>query len=105
MVGEWAGIPVPIEGERLIVAPQMPFAALFDKPEQPNPEDRGLAGPQQLVVRRWRAVIHMIERPDGKVVSRWEPSFHHITHDLRRSGPRSRGGSNRNSGPCSCSAR
>lgn len=86
MAGEWAGIPVPIEGEQLIVAPQMPFAALFDKPEKPDPASDGWSIRNSFWSSRWRAIIHMVERPDGKVEARWEPSFHHITQDLATMG-------------------
>jgi hypothetical protein len=83
-VGEWAGIPLPIEDQRLIVAPQMPFAGLFDKPEPDH-------GPDAWRVRntfyscRWRADVSIIER-EGKIRGHWEPAFHHIGHDLQTMG-------------------
>ena len=90
-MGEWAGIPVPIEGERLIVAPQMPFAGLFERKSAneiagEKMAEKGWRWRNSFWCGRWRAIINLIERPDGKVVGSWEPAFHHITHDLATMG-------------------
>lgn len=86
---EWAGLPLPIGGHRLIIAPQMPFAAKM--------QEAGLAGHtsadlsaddpdvwrvrNRFYSRRWRATIVVIER-DGRVRCTWEPGFHHLEHDM-----------------------
>lgn len=65
----------------------MPFAGLYDKPEpETPPELEGWRIRNSFWSRRWRAVIHVVERPDGKIVGDWEPSFHHIGNDLSTMG-------------------
>lgn len=85
-VGEWAGLPVPIEGERLIVAPQMPFAGLFDRPEPANPEVEGWRIRNSWWCRKWRATVLIVEGPNGEIRGMFEPAFHHIGHDLTTMG-------------------
>lgn len=77
---------MPIEGQRLIVAPQMPFAELmngFCKPAEELDED----DPTVWRVRnrfwshRRRATVVMLER-DGRIAATLEPGWNHIGCDL-----------------------
>jgi hypothetical protein len=39
MRSEWAGIPMPLEGERLVIEPRYPYAGLANIGEKPEPAD------------------------------------------------------------------
>lgn len=90
--GQWAGIPVPMEGQNLIVAPQMPFAEFFDQLGQDSAAEKAkeheAAGKVLWKVRnrfwstRYRATVVVLER-DGRVCATWEPGYNHIHYDLQ----------------------
>jgi hypothetical protein len=81
-VAEYAGIPLPLEGERLIVAPQFPFAEALSSAGKPEPdEDDGWKQRNEWYDRRWRCDVIVMER-DGKIDWGRLPAFHHIKHDL-----------------------
>lgn len=70
--GEWAGIPMPLEGEDLVVHPSYAFAGVLTRPKKTE-EDLERAGYRIRNVFwswRWRARIVIFER-DGKVM--WTP--------------------------------
>ncbi|SKB32830.1 hypothetical protein [Sphingopyxis flava] len=82
---EWAGIPMPLDGERLIVEPSYPLAEILNR--KPAEEDaEGWKWRNSWHSRRWRCTIVALERPDGKVVHSKLPAFHHISYDLRTMG-------------------
>jgi hypothetical protein len=50
MRSEWAGIPMPLEGERLVIEPRYPYAGLAKIGEKPEPADPSrLEGAQLLL--------------------------------------------------------
>lgn len=62
---EWAGIPMPLEGEQLVVEPSYKFAALFNgDEEEPVDVGDGQAGPRESeddlyrVVNMWHSRRH-----------------------------------------------
>jgi hypothetical protein len=84
--GEWAGLPMGLEGERLIVEPSYPWASIFN--DKPDPDDEGDDGwrlRNKWYSRHHRCDIILMER-EGKVDWGKVPAFHHISHDLRTLG-------------------
>jgi hypothetical protein len=81
--GEWAGIPMPIEGERLVIEPSYPWAQAFESKEEA--EDDGWRLRNCWYSRRWRCEIILMEK-DGKVALGKLPAFHHLGYDLRTMG-------------------
>lgn len=94
MKGEWAGIPMPLTGERLIIEPSYPWAEALGQqigtPDDHDPEaDAAYEG--WSIVNKWyshrdRCDILALRRPDGKVVHGKDPAFHHISMDLHTLG-------------------
>jgi hypothetical protein len=85
---EWAGIPMPLESERLVIEPAYPNAAgLMAIGANPEPE-----GPPKFKVRnefnstRWRCDIVVFEEHDGRIRHGKVPAIHHLTQDLRTLG-------------------
>jgi len=81
---EWAGIPIPIEGESLVVEPGYPFAA-------------ALSGKKELQSGEWkvrntfrsthrRCDIHIVENAGGKIEWAFTAGVHHLDLDLRTLG-------------------
>lgn len=82
MRGEWAGIPMPLEGERLIIEPRYPKAAelmAFGAPD--SEEDDGWRERNRWYSNKHRADIIIMER-EGKIAWGLKPAFHHIAFDL-----------------------
>lgn len=79
-VEEWAGIPVPIEGERLIVEPSYPFAKVLTNKEAPDESD-GWRLRNSWYDRRWRCDTIIMEK-DGKIEWGRVPAFHSLEHQL-----------------------
>lgn len=81
--GDWAGIPMPIEGEKLIINPKFPMAAELAEIGAPKPAET----PSNIKIRntfyshRMRCDI-MIGEDDGKIVWNYQPAFHHLGYDL-----------------------
>jgi hypothetical protein len=86
MTDEWAGIPMPIEGERLVIEPSYPWAAILSRRDDDSPsEDDGWRLRNGWYSRHHRCDILLMER-DGKLDWGRLPAFHHISHDLRTLG-------------------
>lgn len=84
---EWAGIPMPIEGQRLIIEPNFPKAKELMTIGQ-NDEaghDDGWRLRNRWYSARKRCEILIMER-DGKIDWGIKPAFHHITMDLNTLG-------------------
>lgn len=77
---EWAGIPMPIEGERLVIEPSYPFAEVLTPKPAPN-EDDGWRLRNIWYDRRWRCDVMVMEK-DGKVDWGRVPAFHSVKHAL-----------------------
>jgi len=83
---EWAGIPIPLEGERLIIEPSYPYAQLSKVGEEkPNAEDEGLRLRNAFYSTKLRCLVLVIE-DKGRVVYGLKPAVHHLTQDLRTLG-------------------
>lgn len=76
-VGEWAGIPVPIDGTRMVVDKAYPFAEIFNQQAAseivPEGEIDTPDGPRRIRSRFWswgrRAHVIILESPDGRVTA------------------------------------
>ena len=84
---EWAGLPMPIEGERLVVEPSYPWADIYGsaEPELDPSEADVWKVRNRFYSRRFRADIVVLER-DGRVRGNCEPAFHSIAFALRTMG-------------------
>lgn len=85
MRGEWAGIPMPLDGERLIIEPRYPNAealmAIGHKPEPPHPMDGATERNKWYSMAR-RCDIHVINMPDGRIDWGITPGFHGLEHAM-----------------------
>lgn len=86
---EWAGIPMPLEGERLVIEPSYPFAELGRMGAQ-NEEDPDLKAGWRVRNRFWSAHrsswIIVMESPEGKITYGLDAGVHHLDHDLHTLG-------------------
>lgn len=82
--GDWAGIPMPIEGHKLIIEPRYPGAAEISKigAEKDEPLPEGVTLRNTFYSHKMRCDIVIWNEPDGKVKWGPLPAFHHFTHDL-----------------------
>lgn len=83
---EWAGIPMPIEGQRLIIEPTYPrakeLAEIGQKPTPAVPKEiDGAKVRNSFYSSKKRCDIVIIEK-DGKIDWGLIPAVHHFTHDL-----------------------
>lgn len=82
---EWAGIPMPLEGERLVIEPSYPWAEALSGIGREPVEDDGWRMRNSWYSRQWRCEIILMEK-DGRVALGKLPAFHHIGYDLRTLG-------------------
>lgn len=84
MTAEWAGIPMPIDGERLIIEPSYPWAAALSGKPEPDEND------DWTLVNKWYSHKHrsdiLLMRKDGKTDWGKLPACHHLSNDLRTLG-------------------
>jgi hypothetical protein len=80
---EWAGIPMPMDGQQLIVEPTYPNAKglMLIGASEPDPEDAGWIIRNSWYSDRRRADILILEK-DGKIEWGLRAAFHHISFDL-----------------------
>lgn len=88
---EWAGIPMPLDGEQLVIEPRYPFAGLsqIGKPDEVAEKDDELAGAKirnQFWSSHKRSTIIVFEKSDGRIDWGLSPGANHLTHDLRTMG-------------------
>lgn len=74
---EWAGFPMPLEGERLIVEPSYPYAEAMnrigaEKPDE-EPKDRGWRVRNVFWSTRHRCDVVIFQEADGKVTRAYMP--------------------------------
>lgn len=80
---EWAGIPMPLDGQRLVIEPTYPNAKALSEIGAPKREEL----PANVKVRnifwstRWRCRVWVYEE-DGKVGHALTPGAHHVSLDL-----------------------
>ena len=90
--GEWAGIPIPLSGERLVLEPSYPFAKGWDAINEATaiPSERlapAFDPPRVGKERntfysdRRRCTIHIFDL-DGKPTFGIRPGVHHLLHDM-----------------------
>jgi len=80
---EWAGIPMPLEGERLIIEPRYPFAEALSEIGR-NPvidDDDGWVLRNQWYSHRLHCDVLIMEK-DGCIDWGKLPAMHHIKHDM-----------------------
>lgn len=85
----WAGIPMPLDGERLVIEPSFPNAERLSKIGQKPAEAHELDG--WTKVNEWYSAHHrrhivVMRKPDGETTWGWLPAFHHASHDLHTLG-------------------
>lgn len=85
-VGEYAGLPMPLDGEDLVIHPSYKFAeAIGGKRVEPEADGRSASVRNVWWSHARRCQIIMGEI-DGKFAWGVEPGFHHIGYDLRTLG-------------------
>lgn len=76
--GDWAGIPMPLDGERLVIEPNFPMAEELSKIGAPPREE----DPPGVVVRNvwWskklRREVYVWQEPDGRILGSAIPGSH-----------------------------
>jgi hypothetical protein len=85
---EWAGIPMPIDGERLVIEPSYPWAEALSRPV--SSPDEGEDEDGWRMRNRWYSKYHrcdiILMEKDGRVDWGKAPAFHHLGQDLRTLG-------------------
>ncbi len=84
--GEYAGIPMPLEGEKLVIHPTYSFAAAMTKEFGVNTAERHAEDEGWTLRNSWyshakRCRIFIMEKA-GKFDWGLEPAFHHVKHDI-----------------------
>lgn len=86
---QWAGLPMPLEGESLVIEPSHPYAAGLAAIGRQD-GDASQAGDfrvrSQFYCSRRRLDIVVLEKQDGRVVKGFVPAIHHLDHDLHTLG-------------------
>lgn len=75
---------MPIEGERLVVAPQFPFAEALNAVGRKEPEDDDgwRIRNSWWSLQRHGEILVLEHEPTGRITWGLLPGFHHIKHDL-----------------------
>jgi hypothetical protein len=85
---EWAGIPMPLEGEHLVIEPRYPFAQLANVNRPPGEDD----GPKDWKVRNvfwstWRRCdVVIFQEADGRITRSYLPGVHNLEKQLHTLG-------------------
>jgi hypothetical protein len=83
VTGEWAGIPVPIEGESLVIERTYPFAAILNPPVDSSPPTIKVRNCFWSMHRRSEIVVW---QEGSKVEWGLIPGVHHLDQSLRTLG-------------------
>lgn len=86
---EWAGIPMPLDGESLVVEPSYPKAAelmRIGRSESSQDDDDGWTVRNEFWSHHKRCTIIVMQSPDGRVTYGVQPGIHHFKHDLNTLG-------------------
>jgi len=86
-VGEWAGIPIGLDGEELIIEPSYPFAKILGP--KIGPEDELAVAGVKLRNTFWssrRRCRIIVYEKDGKIDWILTPGVHHFDYDLHTLG-------------------
>lgn len=91
--GDWAGIPMPLEGERLVIEPSYPNAqalmAMCGEREEDPEQGDVLADSVKIRNSFWsvkKSSDIFIFEQDGKIDWGIHPGANHLTHDLKTLG-------------------
>lgn len=91
--GDWAGVPMPLDGETLVVEPTYPNAAALmamcgDRAEEEDddPEMAGAHVRNSFWSSHKRSTILVIEKADGSITWGLRPGANHLGFDLRTLG-------------------
>jgi hypothetical protein len=80
---DWAGIPLPLDGERLVIEPNYPNAEALSKiGAPPEPPDDGWREINSWHSSRRRCRIVVMRSPEGRITWGAIPEVHHLKHDL-----------------------
>lgn len=82
---DWAGVPMPLDGESLVVEPSYRFAKIFNAPEIEANEDLPKIRNTFWSTHR-RCKITVYENKDGGIDWFLIPGIHHFTYDLQTLG-------------------
>ena len=86
--GEWAGIPMPLQGERLVIEPTYPYAALsaIGARDVDEADDAGVKVRNTFWSTKLASRVVIYQEADGRI--RWgiDPGVHHFTQDLQTLG-------------------
>lgn len=81
---EWAGIPLALEGEELIVEPSYPFASIFKPKRDTEPVDYKVRN--TFYSRRHRCDVVIFEEADGRITHGLLPRGNSIAQAVRTLG-------------------
>jgi hypothetical protein len=91
--GEWAGLPLPLDGEQLVIDPSYPFAETFmamgaavREVAAEQPQTRMLAG-NCFWSWKWRSYVQIVKNEEGRAIG-WQPvgGVNHVGRQLRTMG-------------------
>lgn len=76
--GQWAGCPMPLDGEQLVISDAFPeFAPLVTQPKPGEEEnDEGYSLRNTFRSTRWQGTVHVVQKPNGKVGKFLTPHGH-----------------------------
>lgn len=84
---DWAGIPMPLDGQRLVIEPTFPNAqGLMEIGASETDPDTGWSLINRWYSLHWRCDILIMRDPDGRIVHGKVPAFHGIGHALQTLG-------------------
>lgn len=84
-INEWAGVPIPLEDERLILNPKYPLAHIFKrKTEDEEPKDYKVRN--IFYSHRRRCDIVVFEEADGRITWGPIPAFNSLNQSLHTMG-------------------
>lgn len=87
--GEWAGLPMPLDGERLVIHPSYPWAAALGKVgARAGDDDTHGYKVRNLFWSSWRRCeVAIFEEPDGSITKAYIPgTFNSMEKQLRTLG-------------------
>lgn len=83
----WAGIPMPLDGNRLVIEPKFPGGEMLSeigwKPEPEDDEFKGVKVRGKFWSWRRRSDVVIFEYPDGRVDWGLHLGVHHLDYDLK----------------------
>jgi hypothetical protein len=83
--GEWAGLPMPLEGLDLIIEPRYPHAAAYrtaPAPPEPDNEYSGCTIRNRFYSTHKRRHVVVWQHPDGKLNWGLDGGVHHFNQDM-----------------------